>query len=116
MSARKLNWRAASSRRRAQAWRIAVRFTTMVSSSRSNLAASTAAASQASSRASGGRSFSCSRSVMAGASGMELHSAPFRLVPVQYALFPDVVKPGQKDEDVHQHLEEAEHLQLVEDH
>src|SRR5271169_2146083 len=87
----------------------------MESSLRSNLAPSTALAFHASRRANSGRSFSNSRSVIAGSRAISDSLRLALFVPVDHTLFPDVPISGEHNTDVHQHLPEAKHLQFLKD-
>src|SRR5690348_9831367 len=87
----------------------------MLSSSRSNFAPWTASLFHSSRAATKGRSFRCSRSLIAGARGT-LSLTPLRLVPVNDSFLPYIKEANQHQADIHQHLPEAKHLEVARDH
>src|SRR3954469_16940013 len=91
----------------------------MESSSRSSFAPLTAAEFQAMREETVERDLSCSRSMMAGVTGMDV-GLPLGLRtghrPIEHALLPHVKETADHDRDVHHHLNEAEHLELAIDH
>src|SRR5215471_15632330 len=86
----------------------------MESSSRSNFAPSTALWFHCSNAATIGRSFSCSRSLIAGARGT-LSFTPLGLVPINDAFLPYIEEAHEHQPYVNQHLPEAKHLELARD-